>query len=117
MLPTRSRSRLTLQASHRPAEGRRLPARALLGVTLVAIAWPLAWFGTGEASRHAFFPLWVGYILTVDGFLFLRHGTSPWCRDRRGFLGLFAISIPLWWVFEAFNARLHNWSYLLPEPY
>ncbi len=95
----------------------RWPIRGWIGLVAIAIAWALAWFGSGQARWHTFFPLWLGYILTIDALLWWRRGSSPWSRSRTGFGSLFLTSIPLWWIFEGFNARLHNWNYQLPEPY
>jgi len=44
----------------------RLPAALPAGVLLIAIAWPMAWAGPAPYSEHTFFPLWLGYILTIE---------------------------------------------------
>jgi hypothetical protein len=93
------------------------PRRLAFGLALIAVAWPLAWFGPSPWSEYTFFPLWLGYILVVDGLTFRRAGTSLFSRDRRRFALLFAFSIPLWWVFEFANQYLHNWEYILPRDY
>lgn len=90
----------------------RLPWQLLAGIVLLAIAWPLAWFGPTPYSEYTFFPLWLGYILTVDGITFWRSGTSLLSRNRHRFALLFAFSIPLWWVFEFANQFLGNWRYV-----
>ena len=91
----------------------RLP----VGLALALIAWWLAWFGPVPVSAYTFFPLWLGYILTVDGITRVRTGSSLWERGRGRFVLLFLFSIPLWWVFEFTNRYLGNWRYLLPWPY
>lgn len=91
---------------------RRQPWHLMAGVALVAIAWPLAWFGPAPASEYTFFPLWFGYILTVDGLTALRTGTSLLTRDGRRFALLFVFSLPLWWLFEFANHFLGNWRYV-----
>src|SRR5690606_19814671 len=45
----------------------RVPPHLAIGLALVAVAWPLAWLGPKPFSSYTFFPLWLGYILTVDG--------------------------------------------------
>ena len=96
--------------------GRRQGRRWLwLGLALVAVAWPLAWFGPAPFSEHTFFPLWLGYILTVDGLTSWRGGDSLLARDPRRFALLFVFSIPLWWLFEFANRFLGNWRYLTPR--
>jgi hypothetical protein len=88
-----------------------------LGALLVAVAWPLAWFGPAPLRHYSFFPLWLGYILTVDGLTRWRSGTSLLTRSRARFALLFLFSLPCWWLFEAANRRLGNWQYVLPRHY
>lgn len=91
---------------------RAFPLHLVLGVLLIAVAWPVAWSGAEPWSNYTFFPLWLGYILAVDGLTVLRAGTSLLTRDARRFALLFAFSIPLWWAFELANRELGNWKYL-----
>lgn len=97
--------------THRLAE---LPRHLWIGLLLVSASWLSSWFGPDRAREIAFVPLWLGYILTVDGIVRLRAGSSLMSRNRREFALLFLISSPLWWVFELANLRLDNWSYRLP---
>lgn len=97
--------------------GRIWPPELTLGVILVAVAWPIAWFGPQPYANYTFFPLWLGYILTVDGWAFRRRGTSLLSRNWRRFVLLFAFSLPLWWLFEVANQFLHDWRYVLPRHY
>lgn len=99
------------------AAGWRPPRHLVAGLALVAIAWPLAWFGPRPYASYTFFPLWLGYILAVDGLAFVRTGTSLLSRSRQRFLLLFAFSLPLWWLFEGANRFVDNWSYQLPRDY
>jgi hypothetical protein len=93
------------------------PPQIVIGVILVAVAWPLAWAGPSPYSEHTFFPLWLGYILTVDGLTARRAGTSLLMRGGWRFAMLFACSIPLWWLFEFANEFLQNWRYLPARHY
>lgn len=88
--------------------------QGIVGLLLIAIFWPLNWLLPDSTHRTAylFFPLWLGYILTVDAAVFLRAGNSLWSRSRKDFVLLFIISGPAWWLFEVFNWRTHNWQYL-----
>ena len=95
-----------------PVRGEIWPLQLLTGVVLVAVAWPLAWFGPSPYSEFTFFPLWLGYILTVDGLTLNRSGTSLLTRDWRRFALLFIFSLPLWWLFEFANQFLQNWRYV-----
>jgi hypothetical protein len=86
--------------------------RGWVGLTLVAICWPLNWRLPGVRGAYLFFPLWLGYILFVDALVQLRTGSSIWTRSRTAFLLLFVISAPVWWLFELINLRTGNWEYL-----
>jgi hypothetical protein len=88
------------------------PARAGVGLVLVAVCWPLNWTLRGVRTAYLFFPLWLGYILVVDALVWKRTGTSLWARSRKNFVLLFLISAPVWWLFELINLRTANWEYL-----
>ena len=90
---------------------RKYPFHGWLGLLLIAIFWYLSWALDGLRSHLTFFPLWLGYILAVDGLIYKRKGTSLFSRNLTGFILLFIISIPLWWLFELFNSVLQNWHY------
>jgi hypothetical protein len=80
-------------------------------LALVAVFWTLNWTLSGLRTHWGFFPLWLGYCLTVDALVFWRTGTSLLARSRRKYVGLFIISAPVWWLFEALNLRTQNWFY------
>lgn len=98
-----------------PNERYRFPLHSWLGLTLVGIFWILNWTLPGPRTNWAFFPLWLGYCLTVDGLVFRRTGTSLLTRSPRKYVGLFLISAPVWWIFEVFNLRTQNWIYIGAE--
>ncbi len=104
---------MTSTADH----GNPFPPQLLIGIALIAVAWPLAWFGPTPYAWYTFFPIWLGYILTVDGLTALRGGTSLLRKNGGRFALLFAFSIPLWWLFEFANRYLQNWIYQLPVDY
>lgn len=84
-----------------------------LGLALVAVMWPLNWLLPGLRTVYLFFPLWLGYVLTVDGLVFRRRGSSLITRAKPAeLLMLFLISAAAWWLFEAVNIFLENWRYL-----
>jgi len=88
------------------------PFHGWVGLILVAIFWALNWALPGIRTHWGFFPLWLGYCLAIDGFVCRRTGTSLVRRGVAGFAGLFLISAPVWWLFEAVNLRTRNWVYL-----
>ena len=59
---------------------------------------------------------WTGYILLVDGIVYKLRGSSWLTDNRREFVFLAIVSIPLWVVFEGYNLLIKNWYYInLPE--
>src|SRR5262249_12278444 len=88
----------------------------IVGVALASIAWIIAWGTSGLLSAHSFFPLWLGYILAVNGLSEVRYKSSLLQIMRRSFLLLFLLSIPSWWFFEGMNAIVQNWHYHLAHP-
>ncbi len=86
-----------------------------IGLALIALFWPLNWLLDGLRTHLLFFPLWLGYALAVDGLVWLRKGTSLLRRNWRAYVGLFLVSAPFWWLFEAVNLRTQNWIYLGEE--
>jgi hypothetical protein len=86
-----------------------------LGLALVAIFWPLNWCLPGDRTQLLFFPLWLGYVLTIDAIVLRRTGSSLATRAPATFAVLFPLSVPTWWLFEWFNDRLGNWEYVGTE--
>lgn len=78
----------------------------------MAVVWTLNWSASGLRTHLLFFPLWLGYVLAVDGWTAARTGTSILARSRKGFAALFAASVPVWWIFELVNRHLRNWEYV-----
>jgi len=97
------------------ASQRIFPVHGWVGVALIVILWPLNWLLTGTRTVWIFFPLWLGYCLTVDGLVFWRKGSSLLSRSLKSYIGLFIISAPVWWLFEGINLRTQNWYYLGSE--
>lgn len=93
----------------------RLPIHLFIGLAFVGIWWSIAWFGSGTARELYFFPLWLGFILTIDALCLMKRGTSLLTRSGWTMVSLFVLSIPLWWLFEAINTRLQNWEYVGAE--
>ena len=93
------------------------PFHGWLGLSLVALFWPLNWFLSGIRTHWGFFPLWLGYALTADALAFRGKGNSPLTRNPAAYAGLFLASAPAWWVFELLNLRTENWFYLGEEAF
>ncbi len=88
------------------------PTYGWLGLGLIAVFWPVNWLLTGLRTHWAFFPLWLGFCLTVDAATLQRTGDSLLTRNRRRYVALFFYSSPVWWLFEAINWRTQNWIYI-----
>ncbi len=93
------------------------PIHGWIGLALMLGFWYVNWTEhiEGPRSHWAFFPMWLGYCLTVDALSVLRQGTSLLRRSVGGYLGMFLISAPVWWLFEVLNWRLGNWEYKQTE--
>ena len=88
-----------------------------IGAGLALVGWIINWTLPGVRTQWAFFPMWLGYCLCVDAIVRARTGTSLLTRSVRGFAGLFLVSAPVWWTFEAINLRTQNWVYLGAEQF
>ncbi len=106
-------NRSTFQAATRSTPF--LALHGWIGLLLVAVFWALNWGLEGLRTHVLFFPLWLGYVLTVDALVLRRRGSSILTRSPRLFALLFLCSIPAWWLFEAINLRTQNWEYLGTE--
>ncbi|MFQ5616965.1 MAG: hypothetical protein ACE5GO_10980, partial [Anaerolineales bacterium] len=93
---------------------RKFPAHGWVGLGLVFVFWPLNWTLSGRVpiTAYGFFPLWLGYCLTVDAINVYRAGTSLFTRSARKYAGLFLVSAPAWWIFETLNRWTQNWHYV-----
>lgn len=60
-----------------------------------------------------FTPLcWTAYLLIIDAAVSSLKGSSRLADAPRGFFLLAFASIPLWLIFEAYNLRMQNWTYV-----
>src|SRR6185436_16285735 len=84
----------------RVSTDRHLPLHGWIGLALSAGAWLANGLLDGLRTHVLFFPLWLGYVLFLDGCIARRDGSSPGTRAPRAFAALFALSVPLWWLFE-----------------
>jgi hypothetical protein len=56
--------------------GNDWPMHGWIGLALVLLFWILNWSLSGPRTHWGFFPLWLGYCLTVDALVFVRKGHS-----------------------------------------
>ncbi|SVB36728.1 uncharacterized protein METZ01_LOCUS189582, partial [marine metagenome] len=81
----------------KPLQRYFLPYRGLLGLLLICIAWPLSWAQSDVGLQYTFFPLWLGFILAIDGLALRRTGTSLIVRSPKIMAVMFIFAIPYWW--------------------
>ena len=87
------------------------PTHGWVGLGLVGIFWTLSWSLPGLRTQFTFFPMWLGYCLTVDALVVMRKGDSMLTRSPGAYARVFLISAPSWWLFELLNLRTRNWFY------
>ena len=100
----------------KPVKRYLLPYRGLLGLMLICVAWPFSWAESGTGLQYTFFPLWLGFILAVDGLVLRRTGTSFIVRSPKIMAMMFILAVPYWWMFEAINQVIQNWVYIGSNP-
>ena len=100
----------------KPVKRYLLPYRGLLGLILICLAWPFSWAESGTGLQYTFFPLWLGFILAVDGLVLRRTGTSLIVRSPKIMAMMFILAVPYWWMFEAINQVIQNWVYIGSDP-
>lgn len=107
---------LRVQSSSRRSSmtGRPFPPWGWIGLGLTGIAWGVAWtrFRWFEDFQpFTFTPLWMGYILVVNAWTWMRTGSCLILDRPRYFLSLFPLSAAFWWFFEYLNRFVQNWYY------
>jgi hypothetical protein len=110
------RSPKKVESENRPS--RPMPWWGWLGLILAVIAWILAWTRFewfAPLQPHTFTPLWLAFILVINGLCY-RHSGHCMMLDRPlYFLMLFPVSSVFWWFFEYLNRFVQNWYYIGPE--
>lgn len=88
------------------------PLYGWIGI-VVLIAAELLMFGGVEPVATYFTPIaWTAYILVTDAGVLALSGRSRLRNEPYQFAGVAALSIPLWLIFEGYNLRLNNWTYV-----
>jgi len=106
---------LRASAAPDPSSAAPFPRWGWAGLLLLLAGWIVAW---GPADwpqglrRHAFVPLWLGYILVVNAWTRRRTGSCLLTGHPGAFLLLFPVSAGFWWLFEYLNQFVGNWHYL-----
>ena len=93
----------------------RFPWWGALGVLSTGCWWVLAWsrFPWFEpVQAYTFFPLWLSFIIAMNGVCCWRVGSCPLVASPRFFLLLFPVSGGFWWCYEFVNQFVGNWYYI-----
>jgi hypothetical protein len=95
----------------------RLPVYGRVALAGLLIAEWLLFRGFQPVAIY-FTPIaWTCYIMLVDAAVLATNGHSRLHDAPARFCGVALLSIPLWLVFEAYNLRLQNWTYVgVPQP-
>jgi hypothetical protein len=79
--------------------------------TLAGAEWLM--FRHVEPVATYFTPIaWSAYLLICDSAVFAVSGRSRLRNAPRDFFQMVLLSVPLWLIFEAYNLRLQNWTYV-----
>jgi hypothetical protein len=75
------------------------------------LAWTrFPWFAPFQL--FIFSPLWLAYILVINGLTLRRRGRCMLTHQPRFFWLLFPLSAAFWWFFEYLNRFVQNWHYV-----
>ena len=86
-----------------------------IGILFGTLFWILAWTrfeGFSLFQHHTFTPLWISYIIVVNGASYARSKFCVMLKDPVYFLLLFPASAVFWWFFEYLNRFVQNWYYV-----
>jgi len=88
------------------------PGYGWLGIVALASAEWLMFKGIEPVATY-FTPMaWSAYILIADAAVLALTGRSRLNDAPLTLARMALLSIPLWLIFEAYNLRLHNWTYV-----
>jgi hypothetical protein len=82
---------------------RKLPWWFWAGLLVNLVSWGTMWWGSLPWAAYTFLPLWWGFILAVDGLVYLRAGRSLIACEKDRLLTLALVSVPAWYLFEFLN--------------
>lgn len=94
----------------------RFPRYGTAGITIIVLAEILLAAGVLVVGVYFTPIVWTGYILFVDALNVSVNGSSLITTRKREFSAMLPWSVICWLIFEAYNLRLRNWTYVgLPE--
>src|ERR1700728_2440164 len=91
---------------------REFPAHGWLGIVTLVCSEMLLFRGVDPVATY-FTPIaWSAYILIADAAVFALTGRSRLHDAPKVLAQMTLLSIPLWLIFEGYNLRLENWTYV-----
>lgn len=104
---------LFLLDSYRRTERRTpYPVYGSVGLAVIAVAEALLLFDVPPVPVFFTPIVWTGYILAVDAAIYSLRERSLLRTRPEAFVWMAVLSIFLWLIFEVYNARLLNWTYV-----
>ena len=106
-----------LRTAPRPAARHYpFPLWGWAGLALLAASWVVTWNRFEWIRPHqvllSYFPIWMGYIVTVNALVKWRSGRCPMTDHPFVYALTFPASSLFWWFFEYLNRFVWNWYYL-----
>ncbi|ACB73489.1 hypothetical protein [Opitutus terrae] len=98
----------------------RFPSWGWIAFGWTTVWWVLAWTRFpwfAALQRTTFFPLWLGFVVTLNAWIVQRGRTPTMLRLPARWLALFGFSAAFWWMFEWLNRFAQNWHYLGVEDF
>jgi len=96
---------------------RAFPVQGWLGIVALAGAEWLMFRGVEPVATYFTPVAWSAYLLIADAAVLALTGRSRLHDAPLTMARMALLSVPLWLVFEAYNLRLHNWTYVgVPTP-
>lgn len=84
----------------------------LLGILGLCLAMFVPVLSCPFLKQWFYVLVWWSYILTIDGVIYALKKESLIISRTKEFLLMLPLSTSVWLVFECFNLRLTNWSYI-----
>lgn len=88
------------------------PHYGFLGLIVIGIAEYLLYLKQPLIGIYFTPIVWTGYIAAVDAGVYALSGRSLMNNQQGQFWISVLLSTPLWLIFEAYNLRLQNWTYV-----
>jgi hypothetical protein len=91
---------------------RPLPVYGWMGLAALLAAEGLLFYGVALVATYFTPIVWTAYIFLADAAVFAIRGRSRLHDAPLQLARMALLSIPLWLIFEAYNLRLANWTYV-----